>query len=78
MQREFTYEITEHLGNLSTSASGDFTMEVNRISYGGAAPKIDIRKWDRRTGGKRMLKGVTLTAEEWSALKELIEAEAES
>lgn len=70
MERDFNYTIVERLGVLSTSAGGDFTTEVNRISYRGAAPKIDIRKWDKRDGEK-MLKGVTLTSEEWEALKAL-------
>lgn len=67
---EFRYEIKEQLGVLSQTESGDFTTEVNVISYNGAAPKIDIRKWDRRTD--KMLKGITLTTEEAKALKEAI------
>lgn len=67
---EFRYEIKERLGVLSQTESGDFTTEVNVISYNGAAPKIDIRKWDRRTD--KMLKGITLTTEEAQALKEAL------
>lgn len=67
---EFRYEIKERLGVLSQTESGDFTTEVNVISYNGAAPKIDIRKWDRRSD--KMLKGITLTAEEAKALKEAL------
>ena len=68
MNSNFTYEIRQRMGVLSRSASGDFTTEINLISFNGAAPKIDIRKWDRRDGEK-MLKGITLTLEEWEALK---------
>ena len=75
MQREFTYEIKKRLGVLSESAGGDFTTEINLVSFNGAAPKIDIRKWDRRDGGEKMLKGVTLTSDEWNALKEIVKAE---
>lgn len=67
---DFHYEIKERLGVLSQTESGDFTTEVNVISYNGAAPKIDIRKWDRRTD--KMLKGITLTTEEAQALKEAL------
>lgn len=66
----FNYEIKERLGVLSQSENGDYTVEVNMISYNGAAPKLDIRKWDRR--GDRMLKGITLNAEEAQALKEAL------
>ena len=66
----FSYEIKERLGVLSQSDNGDFTTEVNIISYNGAAPKIDIRKWDRRTD--KMLKGITLTTEEAKALKDTL------
>lgn len=67
----FTYKIVEHLGTLSTSTGGDFTTEINLVSYNGAAPKIDIRKWDRRDGEK-LLKGITLTPDEWDALKAIV------
>lgn len=66
----FSYEIKERLGVLSQSENGDFTTEINLISYNGAAPKVDIRKWDRRTD--KMLKGITLTREEAVALKDTL------
>ena len=66
----FSYEIKERLGILSQSENGDFTTEINLISYNGAAPKVDIRKWDRRTD--KMLKGITLTREEAVALKDTL------
>lgn len=66
--RNFTYEIKKRMGVLSSRADGDYTTEINLISYNGAAPKIDIRKWDRRDGEK-MLKGITLSRDEWDALK---------
>lgn len=61
----FSYEIKERLGVLNSNRG--FTTEVNIISYNGATPKVDIRKWDRRTD--KMLKGITLTPEEAQALK---------
>lgn len=66
----FSYEIKERLGVLSQSENGDFTTEINLISYNGATPKVDIRKWDRRTD--KMLKGITLTREEAVALKDTL------
>jgi len=74
MTNEFSYEVTEHIATLSENSTGNYTLELNRISYNGAAPKLDLRKWDREKG--KMLKGITLTDEEAAALKEaLIKAE---
>ena len=74
MTNEFSYEVTEHIATLSENSTGNYTLELNRISYNGAAPKLDLRKWDREKG--KMLKGITLTDKEAAALKEaLIKAE---
>ena len=70
MSNTFSYEIKEQLGILKQSDNGDFTTEVNIISFNGATPKLDIRKWDRRTD--KMLKGITLTTEEAQALKDIL------
>ena len=68
---EFNYEIVERISTLSKN--GDTTKELNRVSYNGAPPKYDIRQWRRsEEGGEKMLKGVTLTAEEFEALKDAI------
>lgn len=69
MADTFNYEIVEHLATLSESESG-YTMELNKISYRGGYPKFDLRKWDRRQD--KMLKGVTLTDEEATILKEAL------
>lgn len=47
MTNEFSYEVTEHIATLSENSTGNYTLELNRISYNGAAPKLDLRKWDR-------------------------------
>lgn len=74
MNNQFYYEVTEHIATLSENSTGNYTLELNRISYNGAAPKLDLRKWDREK--EKMLKGLTLTDEEAEALKEaLIKAE---
>lgn len=38
------YEIVEHIGVLSESASG-WRKELNLISWNGRAPKYDLRDW---------------------------------
>ncbi|MDD7363637.1 MAG: YdbC family protein [Peptoniphilus sp.] len=65
----FSFEIVEHLGTLSTSANG-WTKELNRVSYNGAEPKFDIRAWNE--DHSRMTKGVTLSTEEFEALRDLL------
>ena len=66
---EIKYEIIKQVGVLSTSASG-WTMELNLVSWNDREPKYDLRDWsaDRQRRGK----GVTLTVEELSALRELL------
>ena len=66
---EIKYEIIQKLGILSTSASG-WSKELNLISWNDREPKYDIRDWS--ADGSKMGKGVTLTKDELSALKELL------
>ena len=68
---EIKYEIVKNVGVLSTSASG-WAKELNLISWNDRDPKYDLRDWspDR----EKMGKGVTLSKEELSALKELVNA----
>lgn len=66
---DFKYEIVEKLGVLSESAKG-WTKELNRISWNGGEPKLDIRDWAPEH--EKMGKGVTLTEEEAKVLLELL------
>lgn len=66
---EIKYEITQELGTLSVSAKG-WRKELNLVSWNDRSPKYDLREWspDRKLMGK----GITLSAEEFSALSRLI------
>lgn len=66
---ELKYEITEHIGTLSENAKG-WTKELNMVSWNDNAPKYDIREWS--PDHSRMSKGITLTADDLAALKELL------
>ncbi|WP_107838027.1 YdbC family protein [Metasolibacillus meyeri] len=66
---EIKYEVIEHIGLLSESAKG-WKKELNLISWNGNAPKYDIREW--APNREKMGKGVTLSKEEFEALKSLI------
>lgn len=67
---DFTYEITAKLGTISQGKNG-WSKELNLVSWGGRAPKYDIRDWNE--DHSRMRKGVSLTAEEVAVLKEILE-----
>lgn len=58
---DFSYELVEELGVLSTSKKG-WTKEINRVSYNGMKPKFDLREWAPEH--EKMSKGITLSEEE--------------
>ena len=66
---DFKYEIVKHIGVLSESGKG-WTKELNKVSWNGGKPKLDIRGWAPEH--ERMGKGVTLNEEEAAELKELL------
>lgn len=61
MADDFTYKIEKEIATIAEYRDGT-ALKLNLISYRGAQPKYDLRKWDTSTG--RMLKGITFTAEE--------------
>ena len=66
---EIKFEITKHIGILSTSPKG-WTKELNLISWNEREPKYDIREWSPEH--EKMGKGVTLSGDEVNALKGLL------
>ena len=66
----FNYEIVEHIATLSEN--GSTTKELNRVAYNGSPAKYDLRSWKRESGEEKLLKGLTLTDEEATALKEAL------
>ena len=71
----FNYEMVEHIATLSQS--GDTSKELNRVSYNGSPAKYDLRSWKRTDGEEKLLKGLTLTDEEATALKEALNGREE-
>lgn len=67
---DFTFEIVEELGVLSESRSG-WKRELNLVSWNGGKAKYDIRDWS--PDHEKMGKGVSLTSEELTELKKLLE-----
>lgn len=66
---EIKFEIKETVGKLSTSPKG-WNKELNLISWNEKTPKYDLRDWAPEH--EKMGKGVTLTAEELKALREIL------
>lgn len=66
---ELKYEITEHLGFLGENARG-WARELNMVSWNDREPKYDLRDWN--PDHTRMGKGLTLTADEIAALRDLL------
>lgn len=69
MAREFSYEIMEEIAVLSENDKG-WRKELNLVSWNGRPPKFDIRDWAPEH--EKMGKGVTLSNEEFNALKDAL------
>ncbi len=66
---EFKYEITQRIAVLSTNPNG-WERQVNLVSWNDREPKYDIRDWS--PDGTKMGKGISLTHDEVSILKEIL------
>ena len=66
---DFKFDIVENLGVISENTKG-WTKELNLVSWNGARPKFDLRDW--APNHEKMGKGITLSNEEFEALKDLM------
>lgn len=66
----FTYEIKKHFGTVSNA--GALPIELNLISFNGAAPRYDLRKWREKDGKPTMQKGITFTRDELRDLRDFL------
>ncbi|MCI6481203.1 MAG: YdbC family protein [Treponema porcinum] len=71
MADDFSFQITEKVGEISVNKTG-WTLELNKVSWGGRPAKFDLRSWS--PDHQKMGKGVTLTDEEIKKLGEIISA----
>ena len=69
MADDFSFEIMKNLGTLSTAKTG-WSVELNLVSWGGRPAKYDLRSW--APYHKKMGKGITLSKEELTSLKDLL------
>ena len=72
---DFDYKIVETVAVLSSQ--GNVSKELNLVSYNGNPAKLDLRSWKRTEQGEKLLKGLTLTGEEASVLKQALNARAD-
>lgn len=64
MAKEFTFEIVSKVATLSSS--GEWSTELNVVSWNGNKPKLDIRPWNEIHD--KCGKGITLTQSEAETL----------
>lgn len=67
---EIKYEIVERIAILSEK--GNWTKELNKVSWNDRPAKYDLRDWNHKDG--KIGKGITLTEEELGNLKEVLNA----
>ena len=70
--RKIQHEIVKEIAVLSQN-SGGYTKEINLIAWNGNEPKIDIRSFSPNR--EKCGKGVTLTADEATALLKALQEE---
>ena len=66
---ELNFKIEKNLGVLSENAKG-WTKELNLVSWNDRPAKYDLREWN--PDHSRMGKGITLTEEEITTLKAIL------
>ncbi len=64
----FNFKVEEHIATIGKR--GEWTLELNRVSYNGNEAKLDIRAWNE--DHSKMGKGITLTDDEAKKLKETL------
>lgn len=66
---EIKYEITQEIGKIGENSKG-WARELNLVSWNDRDPKYDLRDW--APDHSRMGKGLTMTADELVALRDLL------
>ena len=71
LEDKFKFKIIEHIATLS--ASGDYSRELNIISFNDRPARFDVRVWRQDgSGNKTPLKGIQLTETEMSTLYDVL------
>lgn len=67
---ELKFEITEHIAVIEENARG-WSRELNMVSWNDREPKYDLRDWS--PDHTKMGKGLTMTADELAALRDILD-----
>ena len=67
--KRIKFEIKQNIACLSAESRG-WTKEINLVSWNGNEPKYDMRSWS--ADHSQMGKGITLTKEELTALRDVL------
>ena len=66
---EITFEIVEHIGDISLASSG-WKRELNMVSWNGNDARYDLRSWSPDHG--KCSRGVSFCAEEMQIIAKLL------
>lgn len=66
---EIKFNIVEHIGKLSDEKAA---IELNLVEWGNRKAVYDLRHWRTEDGEKVPLKGITLSADELKALRDIL------
>lgn len=69
-KREITFEVKEHIADLTDKTNNGYQKQLNLVSWNGAEPKYDIRDWKINEDGERVScgRGITLSYEEFAIM----------
>lgn len=72
---DIKFNITEHIDTISSNPTGEFTLELNLVSWNDRQPRLDLRRWHNEIGTdkKTPQKGLTLNDWELMALRTVID-----
>ena len=77
---DFKFNILEHIATISEAKAGEYTLELNIVSWNDKPAKLDLRRWHNETINtdnvdtvkKTPQKGLTLNDWELEALKTVL------
>lgn len=65
--------VMKRIATISQGNEGEYSLELNLISWNGNEPKLDLRRWRRKQDGSKIAqKGLTLTSFELEALNKTL------
>lgn len=70
---ELKFNVIEHIATISEGNGGEYSLELNKISWNDKEAKLDLRRWRNTDEGNKIpQKGLTLNQFELDALKAVL------